>query len=74
MSQAIIKIYINIINFVLISYLGKDHNMIETRLLKKVIIFFQITLSFGLLLKPSVEILLFSLTLLCLVVTHVTGF
>ena len=48
--------------------------MIETRRLQNVIILFQITLNFVLLLKPSVEILLFPLTLSCLVVTHVTGF
>ena len=45
MSQAIIMIYINITNFVLISYLEKDHSMTETRHLKNVI-FFQTILSF----------------------------
>ena len=45
MSQAIIMIYINITNFVLISYLEKDHSMTETRRLKNVI-FFQTILSF----------------------------
>ena len=34
-------IYINITNFVLISYLEKDHSMIETLCLKNVVIFFQ---------------------------------
>ena len=46
MSQAIIMIYINITNFVLISYLEKDHSMIETSRLKNVVIFFQTILSF----------------------------
>ena len=46
MSQAIIMIYINITNFVLISYFEKDHSMIETRRLKNVVIFFQTILSF----------------------------
>ena len=36
MSQAIIIIFINITNFVLISKLEKDHSMIETRRLKNV--------------------------------------
>ena len=40
MSQAIIIIYINITNFVLISYFEKYHSMIETRL-KNVDIFIQ---------------------------------
>ena len=44
MSQAIIMIYTNIINFVLISLLEKDHSMIETRRLKNVV-FFQTILS-----------------------------
>ena len=39
-------IYINITNFVLISYLEKDHSMIETRCLKIVFIFLQTILSF----------------------------
>ena len=38
MAQAIIMNYINIINFVLISYLEKDHSMIETRRLKNLVI------------------------------------
>ena len=46
MSQAIIMIYTNIINFVLISLLEKDHSMIETRRLKNVVVFFQTILSF----------------------------
>ena len=46
MSQAIITIYINITNFVLISQLEKDHRMIETHLLKNVVIFFQTFLNF----------------------------
>ena len=33
--------YINITKFALISLLEKDHNMIETRRLKKVVIFIQ---------------------------------
>ena len=37
MCQAIIITYINITKFVLINYLGQDHNMIETRRLKNVI-------------------------------------
>ena len=41
MSQTIIMIYINITSFDLISYLEKDHSMIETRGLKSVVIFFQ---------------------------------
>ena len=45
MSQAIIMIYTNIINFVLISLLEKDHSMIETRRLKNVVVFFQTILS-----------------------------
>ena len=39
MFQAIIVIYINITNFVLISLLEKDHSMVETRLLKNVVFF-----------------------------------
>ena len=39
MSQLIIMIYINITNFVLISELGKDHNMIETCRLKNIFTF-----------------------------------
>ena len=47
MSEAIIMIYINITSFVLISKLEKDHHsMIETSLLKNVVIFFQAILSF----------------------------
>ena len=38
-------IYTNIINFVLISLLEKDHSMIETRRLKNVVVFFQTILS-----------------------------
>ena len=34
-------IYINIIDFVLISSLEKDHSIIETRCLKNVVIFLQ---------------------------------
>ena len=45
MSQAIIMIYTNIINFVLISLLEKDHSMIETGRLKNVVVFFQTILS-----------------------------
>ena len=45
MSQAIIMIYTNTINFVLISLLEKDHSMIETRRLKNVVVFFQTILS-----------------------------
>ena len=41
MSWAIIMIYINITDFALISYLEKDHSMIETRCLKNVVIFIQ---------------------------------
>ena len=37
MPQAIIMIYINITNFVLISQLEKDHSMIEMRRLKNVV-------------------------------------
>ena len=33
--------YLNITNFVLISYLEKDFSMIEMRLLKNVVIFFK---------------------------------
>ena len=40
MSQAIIMIYINIANFALIAYLGKDHSMIETHHLKNVVVTF----------------------------------
>ena len=39
-------IYINISNFVLISSIVKDHNMIEMPRLKSVVIFFQRILSF----------------------------
>ena len=39
-------IYINTISFVLISYLEKDQNMIETPHLKNIVIFFQTILSF----------------------------
>ena len=38
MSRAIIMIYINSTNFVLISELEKDHSMIETR--QKMLLFF----------------------------------
>ena len=41
MSKAIIMIYIDITEFVLLSTLEKDHNMIETRRLKNVVIFIQ---------------------------------
>ena len=41
MSKAIIMIYIDITEFVLLSSLEKDHNMIETRRLKNVGIFIQ---------------------------------
>ena len=46
MPQAIIMIFINIASFVLISYLEKDHSMIETCRLKNFVIFLQIILSF----------------------------
>ena len=46
MSQAVIIIYLNITNFVLISYFEKDHSMIESRRLKNVAIFLQTILSF----------------------------
>ena len=36
----------NVAEFVLISYLKKDHSMIETRRLKNVVIFIQTLLSF----------------------------
>ena len=39
-------IFMNIIKFVIINELGKDHSMIETVLLKNNIIFIQIILSF----------------------------
>ena len=39
MSQAVIMIYINIINFALTSWLEKDHSMIETCHLQNVIFF-----------------------------------
>ena len=39
MSQAVIMIYINITNFVLINELEKDHSVIESRLWKDVIFF-----------------------------------
>ena len=38
--------YINVAEFVLISYLEKDHGMTETRRLKNVVIFIQTILSF----------------------------
>ena len=38
--------YINITNFLLISYLEKDHSMIETHCLKNVVIFVQTILWF----------------------------
>ena len=37
--------FVNITKFVLISYLEKDHDMIETRRLKNVVIFMQTVLS-----------------------------
>ena len=46
MSYAIIMTYINIIKIVLINELEKDHSMIDTRLLKNVVIFIQTVLSF----------------------------
>ena len=42
---------INVDEFVLISYLEKDHSMIETRRLKNVVIFIETILSFVLLRK-----------------------
>ena len=39
-------IYINFTSFVLISYLEKDHSMIETALFKNVAIFLQTILNF----------------------------
>ena len=39
-------IFMNIIKFVIINELGKDHSMIETVLLKNNVIFIQIILSF----------------------------
>ena len=41
MSLAIIIIYINITNFVLISELEKDHSIIEMHCLKNVVIFYK---------------------------------
>ena len=46
MSYAIIMTYINIIKIALINELEKDHSMIDTRLLKNVVIFIQTVLSF----------------------------
>ena len=43
--------YINITKIVLINELEKDHSMIDTRLLKNVVIFIQTVLSFVLLRK-----------------------
>ena len=37
---------INVAEFVVISYIEKDHSMIETRCLKSVVIFIQTILSF----------------------------
>ena len=48
MSQTIIMTYINIANFVLINWLGKDHSMIETCRLKDVVIFMETILCFEL--------------------------
>ena len=39
-------IYIKIVNFVIMSYLEKDHSMIERRRLKNIAIFIQTILSF----------------------------
>ena len=41
MSWAIIMTYISITKFVLINLFEKDHNMIETRHLKNIVIFIQ---------------------------------
>ena len=46
MSWAIMMTCINVSEFVLISYLEKDHSMMETRRLKNVAIFIQTILSF----------------------------
>ena len=46
MSWAIVMTCINVAEFVLISYLEKDHSMMETRRLKNVAIFIQTILSF----------------------------
>ena len=43
MSQAIIMVYINVTNLVLINKLEKDHSTIETSHLKSVAIFSQKT-------------------------------
>ena len=43
MSQAIIMVYINITNLILINKLEKDHSTIETSRLKSVAIFSQKT-------------------------------
>ena len=55
MLQAIIMIYMNITNFVLISQLEKYHSMMERHRLKNVVIFFQTILSFVLLRKTMME-------------------
>ena len=46
MSWAVVMTCINVAEFVLISYLEKDHSMMETRRLKNVAIFIQTILSF----------------------------
>ena len=55
MLQAIIMIYMNITNFVLISQLEKYHSMMERHRLKNVVIFFQTILSFVLSRKTMIE-------------------
>ena len=55
MLQAIIMIYMNITNFVLISQLEKYHSMMERHRLKNVVIFFQTILSFVLSRKTMME-------------------
>ena len=45
----------NILNFVLISLFEKDHGIIETRLLKSVVLFIQTILSFVLSRKFSFQ-------------------
>ena len=55
MLQAIIMIYMNITNFVLISQLEKYHSMMEKHRLKNVVIFFQTILSFVLSRKTMME-------------------
>ena len=56
MSLAIIMIYINITNFLLISQFEKNHSMIEPRHLKNVVIFSQTILNFVLSRKIEVEL------------------